>query len=69
MVEWLLGDKQNQTYREQQLSAAASGNFFKTFVFEIQSNTSISIEFILEVDRVITVNFLLLLLAVRINGA
>jgi len=32
MVEWLLGDKHNQTYTEQLLTSAASGNFFKTFV-------------------------------------
>jgi hypothetical protein len=29
MVEWLLGDEGNRPYREQQLTAAASGNFFK----------------------------------------
>jgi hypothetical protein len=31
MVEWLLGDKYNQDYREQQLTAAASGNFFQVY--------------------------------------
>ncbi|CAF3432259.1 unnamed protein product [Rotaria sp. Silwood1] len=29
MVEWLLGDEKNRAYREQQLTAAACGNFFK----------------------------------------
>jgi hypothetical protein len=29
MVESLLGDENNQPYREQQLAAAATGNFFK----------------------------------------
>jgi hypothetical protein len=29
MVEWLLGDPNNQPYQEEQLTAAASGNFFK----------------------------------------
>ncbi|CAF0874251.1 unnamed protein product [Rotaria sordida] len=29
MVEWLLGDEKNLPYREQQLTAAACGNFFK----------------------------------------
>ncbi|CAF1036236.1 unnamed protein product [Rotaria magnacalcarata] len=29
MVEWLLGDKHNQAYREQQLTAAACGRFFQ----------------------------------------
>jgi hypothetical protein len=29
MVEWLLGEKSNEPYREQQLTGAASGNFFK----------------------------------------
>jgi hypothetical protein len=33
MVEWLLGDKYNRPYREQQLTAAASGNFFKVYIF------------------------------------
>ncbi|CAF3390913.1 unnamed protein product [Rotaria socialis] len=29
MVEWLLGDKRNRPYQEQQLTAAASGHFFQ----------------------------------------
>lgn len=29
MVEWLLGDEANQAYRHQQLTAAASGTFFR----------------------------------------
>jgi hypothetical protein len=29
MVEWLLGDETNRAYQEEQLTAAASGNFFK----------------------------------------
>jgi hypothetical protein len=29
MVEWLLGDKYNRPYREQQLAAVASGHFFQ----------------------------------------
>ncbi|CAF0801749.1 unnamed protein product [Adineta ricciae] len=29
MVEWLLGDEQNQRYQRKQLTACASGNFFK----------------------------------------
>ena len=32
MVEWLLGAENNQPYIEQQLTAAASGNFFKVYV-------------------------------------
>jgi hypothetical protein len=33
MVEWLLGDARNEPYREQQLTGAASGNFFRVYVF------------------------------------
>jgi len=29
MVEWLLGDEHNRSYQQQQLTASASGNFFK----------------------------------------
>ncbi|CAF4829654.1 unnamed protein product [Rotaria socialis] len=32
MVEWLLGDKRNRPYQEQQLTAAASGHFFQLYV-------------------------------------
>lgn len=32
MVEWLLGDENNKPYREKQLVAKASGNFFKVLV-------------------------------------
>jgi hypothetical protein len=32
MVEWLLGDELNQSFRQQQLTAAASGNFFQVYV-------------------------------------
>ena len=31
MVEWLLGEKRNQPYKHKQLTAAASGNFFKVY--------------------------------------
>jgi ankyrin repeat protein len=33
MVEWLLGDKYNRPYREQQLAAVASGHQYAPFVF------------------------------------
>jgi hypothetical protein len=32
MVEWLLGDENNQAFREQQLTAAATGKFFQVSV-------------------------------------
>jgi hypothetical protein len=32
MVEWLLTDTRNQPFREQLLTSAASGNFFKVYV-------------------------------------
>ena len=32
MVEWLLNDKSNLPYRQQQLLAVASGNFFQVYV-------------------------------------
>ena len=32
MVDWLLGDERNKAFREQQLTATASGNFFAVFV-------------------------------------
>lgn len=34
MVDWLLGDERNRAYRKQQLTATASGNFFRVFVEE-----------------------------------
>ena len=33
MIEWLLGDEQNKSYQEQQLTATASGNFFQAYDF------------------------------------
>jgi len=32
MVEWLLGDEHNKAFREQQLTATASGSFFSVYV-------------------------------------
>jgi len=32
MVEWLLGDELNRSFQQQQLTAAASGNFFQVYV-------------------------------------
>ncbi len=29
MIEWLLGDENNQPFRQEQLKATATGNFFK----------------------------------------
>ena len=38
MVEWLLGDEANRPYREQQLTAVASGSFFRMFVDKKSKN-------------------------------
>ncbi len=32
MIEWLLGDENNEPLRQQQLKATATGNFFKMYV-------------------------------------
>lgn len=32
MVEWLLGDEHTRPYQEQQLKAAASGQFFQLYI-------------------------------------
>jgi hypothetical protein len=32
MVEWLLGDEHTKAFREQQLTATASGSFFSLYV-------------------------------------
>jgi hypothetical protein len=32
MVEWLLGNEYIRPYREQQLTAAASGHFFQLYI-------------------------------------
>lgn len=42
MIEWLLGDENNQPYRQEQLKATATGDFFKMFV-----SISLSIVYIL----------------------
>lgn len=45
MVEWLLGDEINQTYRAEQITATASGNFFKLFVFSFIETREKSFDF------------------------
>lgn len=69
MVDWLLGDERNKAFREQQLTATASGNFFRVFV-DLSLDLSVRSFCFLSsvVDHVITENFLLHLLAVPING-
>jgi hypothetical protein len=69
MVEWLLGDKCNRPYREQQLTAAANGHFFKMYVsLSIVEITPMLFHFFSVVDHVITVKLHLHLPAVLING-
>jgi hypothetical protein len=54
MVEWLLGDELNRSFQQQQLTAAASGNFFQVYVL-FKNRNSYRKFFFIEVDRVIMV--------------
>ena len=67
MVDWLLGDERNKAFREQQLTATASGNFFKVFVCLSFMLNAFDCLFLV-VDHVITGNSRWHLLAVPING-
>lgn len=69
MVDWLLGDENNQAYRQRQLRATATGCFFQLYDFAPLDRIPFNAPHcFLVVNHAIMVRHLLLLPAVLING-